>query len=137
MFIPRRGDITVSAMQTCVSICLWFLYNYINSEDFHVKRTMVIHIEIHVYQITANRPYPCVLLPLHNICDFSVMFKVWNSKKTVIQTIIYKYSTTDGEKHVQVIKTCFSNPIIHTYIHTLIIIITKECIKRRQSSECL
>ena len=91
-----------------------------------VKKTMDIHIE--VYTITASQPYTCVLIPWCNICDFSVISKVWISKKTALRTDIYHYSTKDGEKswssHQNSSNSRFSNSIIHTYINTLIIIIT-------------
>ena len=74
-----------------------------------------------------GRTCTCVLIPLRNInwlSDFSVISKVWYSKKTVMQTIIYHYSTKDGKKSCsRVIKTQnnsrFSNSVTHTYIITI------------------
>ena len=48
-------------------------------------------------------PCMCVLIPLRNICDFSVISKVWISTKTAIQTIIYHSPTKDGKN------SCSSN----------------------------
>ena len=46
---------------------------------FQVKRTMDVHIK--AYTITADRPRTCVLIPLRNICDFSVISKGLNYEK--------------------------------------------------------
>ena len=57
------------------------------------------------YIIITGRLCTCVIVPLRNIFDFSVISKVWNSKKTAIQTIFYYYSTKTAKNHVLVTKT--------------------------------
>ena len=44
---------------------------------------------IKLYTITVGRPCPNVLIPLHNICDFHVISKDWNSKQAEI-LLFYK-----------------------------------------------
>ena len=102
------------------NLCLNSLViSMLNRKVFQVKRTMDVHME--VYTITTGRPCTCVLIPLRNICDFSVISKVWNSTKTAIQTPLFIIILQKTAKnHVLVIKTQnnsrFWNSIAHTYI---------------------
>ena len=102
------------------NVCLnTLMISMLNRKVFQVKRTMNVHME--VYTITTDRPCTCVQIPLRNICDFSVISKVWNSTKTAIQTPLFiSVPQKTAKNHVLVIKTQnnsrFSNFIAHTYI---------------------
>ena len=72
----------------------WYSFRHANLCLYPLVISMIIRKvffrlrEQWMYTFTAGRPCKRVLIPLRNICDFFVISKVWNSKKTAIQTII-------------------------------------------------
>ena len=98
---------------------------YVNSEVFfQVKRTMDVHIE--VYTIITGRPCTCVLIPLLNICYFSVIFKVW-------YTIIFHYLQKTAKYHFLKYLTVHKCYNTHIYKHNWLSVLYGKA-KQRVSS---
>ena len=96
---------------------------------FQVKRTMDVHME--VYTITTGRPCTCVLIPLRNICDFSVISKVKRRYKYHYLSLFYK--RIRNKKRIKESCSSYQN----TNNSRFSISTTLECIIGRQNSECL
>ena len=76
------------------------------------------NLEIFIYLNMCRKT--CILvLYLWFLCHF----EVWNSQKTAVQTIIYHYSTIDGEKslssHQKKNNSRFSNSITNNWLPLL------------------